>query len=91
MDMSIKLQLPYFYILPKVHKVPWATRPAVSGVPSVLEPLSKWVDIQLQQVIHLCPAYLKDSWHFLNIMKNLELSEDNLIVTSDAKAMYTNI
>ena len=90
-DMKLQLQLPYFYILPKVHKVPWATRPVVSGVSSVLEPLSKWVDIQLQRVVHLCPAYLKDSWHFLNEMKDLEISKDDLIVTSDAKAMYANI
>jgi hypothetical protein len=49
-----KIQLPYFYILPKVHKQPkWKTRPVVSGVSSVLKPLSKWVDIQLQKVVHL--------------------------------------
>ena len=45
--MNISLQLPYFYLLPKVHKTPCATRPVVSGVSSVLEPPSKWVDIQL--------------------------------------------
>ena len=83
--------LPYFYLLPKVHKTPWATRPVVSGVSSVLEPLSKWVDIQLQRVVHLCPAYLKDSWHFLNEMKNLDILDEYRIVTSDAKAMYVNI
>jgi hypothetical protein len=60
-EMKTSLQLPYFYILPKVHKTPWATRPVVSGVSSILEPLSKWVDIHLQRVVHLCPAYLKDS------------------------------
>ena len=64
MDMRIQLQLPYFYILSKVQKVHWATRPVVSGVCSVLEPLSKWVDIHLQRVVHLYPAYLKDSWFF---------------------------
>ena len=90
-EMQTQLGLPYFYLLPKVHKTPWATRPVVSGVSSVLEPLSKWVDIQLQRVIHLCPAYLKDSWHFLNEMKNLDILDEYRIVTSDAKAMYVNI
>lgn len=45
----------------------------------------------VQQVVHLCPAYLKDSRHFLNEVKNLEISEDGLIVTLDTKTMYANI
>ena len=40
-DRQTQLSLPYFYLLPKVHKTPWATRPVVSGVSSVLELLSK--------------------------------------------------
>jgi hypothetical protein len=71
MYLNKDLQLPYFYILPKVHKTPWATRPVVSGVSTVMEPLSKWVDIQLQSVVHLCPAYTMDSWQFLNDIKDL--------------------
>jgi hypothetical protein len=87
-----KIQLPYFYILPKVHKKPqWKTRPVVSGVSSVLEPLSKWVDVQLKKVVHLCPAYLKDSWHFLNVVKELKNLKGTKILTADAQSMYTNI
>ena len=56
-----------------------------------MEPLSKWTDIQLQRVVHLCTAYLKDYWDFLNEMNSLDDLEDDLIVTSNAKAMYTNI
>ena len=91
MELKEDLELPYFYILPKVHKTPWATRPVVSGVSSVLELLSKWVDIQLQRVLHLYPAYLKDSWHFLNELKDLSNLQEHCIVTSDAKAMYSNV
>jgi len=57
----------------------------------MLELLSKWVDIQLQLVVHLCPAYLKDSWHFLNEIRDLKDLEGCTLVTSDAKAMYPNI
>jgi hypothetical protein len=60
-QMPEHLHLPYFYLPPKVHKAPWKTRPVVSGVSSVNKPLSKWIDIQLQQVAHLPPPYLKDS------------------------------
>ena len=34
------LHLPYFYIAPKVHKTPWNTRPVLSAVASILEPMS---------------------------------------------------
>lgn len=38
----------YFYAMPKIQQDPWATRSAVSGVSSVMEPYSKWLDVQLQ-------------------------------------------
>jgi hypothetical protein len=59
------LHLPYFYILLKVHKTPWKTRLVVSAVSLVLESLSKWIDLHLQQIVHLCPAYLQDTWQLL--------------------------
>jgi hypothetical protein len=55
------LQFQYFYVLPKVHKVPWKTHPVVSKVSLIQEALSVWINVQLQQVPYLCPAYLKDS------------------------------
>jgi hypothetical protein len=64
----------------------------VSGVSTVNEPLSKWIDIQLQQVIHLYPAYLKDSWQLLRELRELPpLPPDAICFTADALWMYTNI
>jgi hypothetical protein len=86
------LQLPYFYILPKVHKTPWKSRPVVSCVSSVPEPLSVWIDYQLQRVVHLCPAYLQDSWHFLHTLQQQDpFPDDCCIFTADAVGMYANI
>ena len=85
------LGIPYFYAMPKMHKTPWALRPVVSGVSSVMESLSKWLDVQLQSVVHLCPCYLKDSWHFLNDIKDLKNLQGCKLISSDADAFYTNI
>ena len=85
------LGIPYFYAMPKMHKKPWALRPVVSGVSSVMESLSKWLDVQLQSVVHLCPCYLKDSWHFLNDIRDLKNLQGCKLVSSDADAFYTNI
>ena len=68
---------PYFYMMPKVHKKPdWRTQPVVSGVTLIMRPLSIWLDAMLQQVVHLCPFYLKDSWHLLNDLKKLKLMKE---------------
>jgi hypothetical protein len=91
MHPDINLGLPYFYAMPKMHKKPTGLRPVVSGVSTIMESLSKWLDVQLQSVVHLCPCYLKDSWHFLNDIKDLNGLQHCKLVTSDADAFYTNI
>jgi hypothetical protein len=86
------LHLPYFYILPKVHKSPWKTCPVVSAVALVPESLSKWIDLHLQQVVHLCPAYLRDTWQLLCDLCSLcRLPADTVVFTADAVSMHTNI
>jgi hypothetical protein len=86
------LQLPYFYALPKVHKTPWKTRPVVSAVSTVEEPLSQWIDTQLKRVIHLCPSYLKDGWQFDWALGGIPtLLPDAVCYTADAVWMYSNI
>ncbi len=86
-------RLPQFYCTPKVHKKPkWKTRPIVSCVNSRMGDLSKWVDVQLQKLIHLCPGYLQDSQAFLTKLRRLgRLPPTAVILTADAVSMYTNI
>ena len=56
-----------------------------------MESLSIWADYMLQKVVHLCPAYLVDSWHFLNEICNLNELQNCRLLTVNAKAMYLNI
>jgi hypothetical protein len=87
-QMPPHLRLPYFYLLPKIHKNPWKTCPVVSGVSTVNEPLSKWIGIHLQHVIHLCPSYLRDCWQLLRkLREGPPLQPDAICFVS----MYTNI
>ena len=54
--------------------------------------LSKWVDTKLQQVVHLCPCYLKDSRSLLRKLKSLgKIPSTAYVTTADAVSMYTNI
>lgn len=89
---KVRRRIPQFYCTPKVHKTPWKTRPIVSCINSRMGDLSKWVDVQLQSVVHLCPAYLKDSQSLLNRLQKMgKLPSSAVIVTADAVSMYTNI
>ena len=85
-------RLPQFYITPKVHKEPWSTRPIVSCVESNIEVMSKYLDYQLQRVVHCCPSRLKDSASLLNDLQQLPpLPLGTKLATADAVSMYTNM
>lgn len=45
----------------------------------------------LKSDVHLCPCYLKDTWHLLNDLEKLKNLKGHKLVTSDANAFYTNI
>jgi hypothetical protein len=82
----------YFYLLAKVHKSPWVTRPIVSCSGSLLHGLGRWVDVELQRVVRHLPYFLKSSVDLALDLAALELLPANTrFFTCDAKSMYTNI
>jgi hypothetical protein len=83
---------PQFYILPKVHKTPWKTRPVVSCAGSFNEIASKWLDYKLSKIVKLCPSHIKDSYQVLDDLRQLgTLPPSARLFTADAVSMYTNI
>jgi len=45
----------------------------------------------MKELIHLVQSYLKDSTSFIQEIKELQLPDNALLFTADAKSMYTNI
>jgi hypothetical protein len=85
-------RIPQHYCNHKVHKEEVENRPIISNVNSRMGDASKWIDIQLQRVVHLCPSYLKDSTSYLRKVKKLGQQPPTVVVvTADADSMYTNI
>ena len=87
-------QVPYFYILPKIHKgvIPPPGRPIVSGINSVLEPLSKFTDYFLRPLVSATPTYLKDTKDVLNLITHLNCTHSiDLLMTLDVESLYTSI
>ena len=75
-----------------VHKTPHKLRPVISKAGNELETLSKWLDAQLQRVVHLCPGYLRDNWELLRLLRDMKpLPRNSFFVTADAESMYSNI
>ena len=83
-----------FYMLPKIHKnkMPPKGRPILSANDCPTERISAFVDHFLRPRVRDIKSYVKDTTHFLNIIKAINnLPEDTLLVTFDVSSLYTNI
>lgn len=89
-----------FYILPKIHKDPmtWTVpfevprgRPIVSDCSSETYRTTEFLDYYLNPLSTKHPAYVKDTYHFVEIVKNLTLPTRFYFFTMDVASLYTNI
>ena len=89
-----------FYLLPKIHKPPstWTVphavppgRPIVSDCSSATYNISQYIDHFLGPLSSRHPSYLKDTYHFLSIIRPMLVPTHSLIFTIDIDSLYTNI
>lgn len=89
-----------FYILPKIHKCPdkWTIpfevppgRPIVSDCGSQTYFASKYLDYYLNPLSTKHPAYVRDTCHFLDIVKSIRIPSDFYFFSVDVESLYTNI
>lgn len=80
-----------FYLLPKIHKKDNPGRPIVSGIGTVTEKLSLYVDSLINNIPPKFPSFVKDTNHFLNDIIELCIPPGSLLVTLDVTSLYTNI
>ncbi|XP_078515055.1 uncharacterized protein LOC144773834 [Lissotriton helveticus] len=86
--------IPAIYGLPKIHKrldnPPM--RPIISGIGSILEPLSQYVDFFLQPIVKKQRSYLKDTTHAITTFEGRGFNKaTQFLVALDIEALYTNI
>lgn len=89
-----------FYVLPKIHKDPakWTIpfevpkgRPIVSDCSSETYRTTEFLDFYLNPLSTRHPAYVKDTYHFVEIVKNLTLPSQFYFFSMDVASLYTNI
>ena len=80
-----------FYCLPKIHKENNPGRPIVNSIGSITEKISCYVDEQIKDLVKLVPSYIKDTSHFLQEIEKMNVDEEDILVTVDVSALYTNI
>ena len=79
------------YLLPKIHKTNNPGRPIINSVGSATETISALVDEILRKYSKLAASYIKDTSHFLQMIKDTKINDGELIATVDVTALYTNI
>lgn len=80
-----------FYTLPKIHKPGNPGRPIVSGIDTVTERISSFVNFLIMSLPPKAPSYIMDTNHFLREVSKLVLPAGAILVTLDVASLYTNI
>lgn len=67
-------------------------RPITSFINSPLYNVSKFISNPISNAIGKTYSYVKDSWHFVEYIKNLSvIPDDHVFVSLDVRSMYPNI
>ena len=89
-----------FYLLPKIHKPieKWTQpgimpqgRPIVSDSNSESCRIAEYIDHFIKPLANTNSAFLKNSYDFVNKVRNKNFPPGYLLVTADVKSLYTNM
>ncbi|KAL0870054.1 hypothetical protein ABMA27_006218 [Loxostege sticticalis] len=85
------VQPPKLYGLPKIHKSNVPLRPIVSQIDSPTYDLAKHVAGVLQPLVGKTSSYVKDSMHFIELIKNISMEPGDIMVSFDVESLFTNV
>lgn len=89
-----------FYLLPKIHKPrhKWPQpnvmpegRPIVSDCGSESYRISEYIDSFIRPISTRHMSYIKDTYDFVNKIRNQRIPKGAFLVTGDVSALYTNM
>ena len=83
--------IPRIYGVPKVHKPNIPLKPIINTIGSPTNLLAKHLAKKLRSLSGDTPSYIKDSYSFVQWINNIELKDDDLMVSFDIVSLYTMI
>lgn len=84
LPITIILLLTITHVLPK-------GRPIVSDCGSESYRIAEFIDFYLNPLSQKHPSYIKDSYHFVEVLRRQEVPVETLLFTIDVESPYTNI
>lgn len=84
-------EVPKLYGLPKIHKPGKKMRPIVSNVNSPCYFLAKWLVKEMKNMPRIESASVKNSFDFVDRLKDVEIAEDEMMVSFDVEALFPSI
>ena len=82
---------PLLYGLPKAHKQDAPLRPIVSSIGSVTYALSRHLANILSPLVGRSEHHVKDTASFIESLRGVTLSDDEVMVSFDVKALFTSV
>ena len=84
-------QPPSIYGLPKIYKPEVSLRPIVSCIRSPSYQLSSHIASLISPLAGKTDSYVRNSRHFVEVMRNLRVEEDEVLVSFDVSSLFTNV
>jgi len=82
---------PRMYRLPKIHKEGIPLRPIVGNIGAPTYQLSKHLSGLLNQLTRKLAHHVKNSFHFIEILKSLKIKPGDLMVSFDVVSLFTKV
>lgn len=88
-----------FYILPKIHKTrdKWPTdsqppgRPIVADINTESSRIAQFIDFYINKYSTRLKSYIRDSFDLANKIKDMDINNNDMLITGDVTALYTNM
>lgn len=82
---------PHLYGLPKIHKDNIPLRPITSSRDAPTAELSRHLKDIIQPLVGKSNSFVKNSIHFVDILKTIDLGPTDIFVSFDVESLYTNV
>ena len=84
-------QIPRMYGQPKIHKTGYPLREIVDGCGGVTKDMDKYISKIIKRYVGKGEYYVRNSAHFVGMIKDMEVNEDEMLVSYDVTALYPSV